>query len=64
MWGGANELRAGCVAGEATRVLGPYRGPVQCCITPLHAYTPGGGLGAFGWQIYFFLFSPLLHGGS
>ena len=39
MWGGANGLRAGCVAGEATRVLGPYRGPVQYCITPLHAYT-------------------------
>ena len=27
-------------------------------IARLHPYTPGGGLGAFGWQIYFFLFSP------
>ena len=36
---GANQLRAGCAAGEATRVLGPYRGPVQWGITPLHAYT-------------------------
>ena len=39
---GANQLRAGCAAGEATRVLGPHRGPVQCCIrrTPPRAAWP------------------------
>jgi hypothetical protein len=62
VWGGANGLRAGCVAGEATRVLGPYRGPVQCCITPLHAYTLTpleGGWGPSAGRFIFFSSRPL-----